>query len=80
MAGPVIGGAQFAPSLVAVFDLAPMNQGVQYPMEIVVGYPTYRQADWPFDVPADGCARVVPSYAAYIPPIYGVIGHKIGSS
>lgn len=52
MAGPVIGGVQFAPSPVAVFDLGPMNERLQYPMEVVVGYPTYRQADWLFDVPA----------------------------
>ncbi len=52
MAGPVIGGVQFASSLVAVFDLGPMNERLQYLMEVVVGYPTYRQADWLFDVPA----------------------------
>jgi hypothetical protein len=52
MAGPVIGGVQFAPSLAAVFDMTAVNQGVQYPMDIVVGYPTYQQAEWLFDVPA----------------------------
>jgi hypothetical protein len=52
MAGPVIGGVQFGPSLVAVLDLGPVNAGLQYPMDMIIGYPAYRQADWLFDVPA----------------------------
>jgi Aspartyl protease len=52
MAGPVIGGVQFGSSQVAVIDMAPMNQDAESPMDMVVGYPTYRQADWIFDVPA----------------------------
>jgi hypothetical protein len=52
MAGPVIGGVPFGSSLVAVIDMEPMNRGLANPMEVIAGYPTYRQADWLFDVPA----------------------------
>jgi hypothetical protein len=52
MSGPMIAGVQFGPSLAAVIDMAPMNHGLQYPMDMIVGYPTYRQAEWLFDVPA----------------------------
>jgi hypothetical protein len=52
MAGPVIAGVQFGPSLAAILDMGPMNDGLQYPMEMVIGYPACRQADWLFDVPA----------------------------
>jgi len=51
MSGPMIGGVQFGPSLAAVIDMSPMNHGLLYPMDIIVGYPTYRQAEWLFDVP-----------------------------
>jgi hypothetical protein len=52
MAGPVIGGVPFGSSLVAVIDMGPMNRGLTDPMDVIAGYPTYRQADWLFDVPA----------------------------
>jgi hypothetical protein len=52
MAGPVIAGVQFGPSLAAVLDMSPMNDGLQYPMDMIIGYPACRQADWLFNVPA----------------------------
>jgi hypothetical protein len=52
MTGPVIGGAQFAASQVVAVDLGPVNESLQYPMDLIVGPPTYRQANWLFDVPA----------------------------
>jgi Aspartyl protease len=54
MSGPMIGGVQFGPSLAAVIDMSAMNHGLQYPMDMIVGYPTYRQAEWLFDVPGRG--------------------------
>ena len=52
MAGPVIGGVQFAPSTVAVIDLGPVNAGLEIPLTVIAGYPLLRQADWLFDFPA----------------------------
>jgi hypothetical protein len=52
MTGPLIGGTQFGSSLVAVIDMTAMNQGLSNPVDLIVGYPLYRQANWLFDVPA----------------------------
>lgn len=52
MSGPVIGGRPFAPHKVAIVDMTAANATVERPMDLVLGYPTYRQADWLFDFPA----------------------------
>lgn len=52
MAGPVIGGAQFAAHAVAAIDLAPVNATLDLPMDLILGYPAIRQASWIFDFPA----------------------------
>jgi hypothetical protein len=52
MTGPLIGGTQFRPSLVAVVDMTAMNKGLEDPIDLVIGYPLYRQANWLYDVPA----------------------------
>lgn len=52
MAGAVIGGAQFAGDTVAALDLAPVNATLDLPMDLILGYPTIRQARWLFDFPA----------------------------
>ena len=52
MAGPVIGGRAFAPHKAVAVDLSAVNSTLDYPMDVIVGYPTIRQADWLFDFPA----------------------------
>jgi hypothetical protein len=52
MAGPVIGGREFQGHLVVAVDLAAANSTLSHPMDLIVGYPTIRQADWLFDFPA----------------------------
>ena len=64
MAGPVIGGTQFAAHTVAAIDLAPVNATLDLPMDLILGYPTIRQASWLFDFPARrwSLRRVAPNY------------------
>jgi hypothetical protein len=52
MAGPVIGGRQFGSHLVVAVDISGTNSTLRYPMDLIVGYPTIRQAEWLFDFPA----------------------------
>jgi gag-polyprotein putative aspartyl protease len=52
MAGPVIGGRSFRPHKAAVVDLSPANATLDRPMDLILGYPTWIQADWLFDFPA----------------------------
>jgi hypothetical protein len=52
MAGPMIGGTQFTAHTVAALDLAPVNATLELPMDVILGYPTIRQASWLFDFPA----------------------------
>jgi hypothetical protein len=52
MTGPVIGGTRFAAHRVAAVDLAPVNETLELPMDLILGYPTIRQATWLFDFPA----------------------------
>jgi hypothetical protein len=63
MAGPVIGGAQFTAHTVAAIDLAPVNATLDLPMDLILGYPTIRQAIWIFDFPARcwSLSRVAPN-------------------
>lgn len=51
MAGPVIGGRRFARHKAAAVDLAPVNSTLEYPMDLILGYPALRQAGWLFDFP-----------------------------
>jgi hypothetical protein len=43
------------PAPVAV-DLAQVNATLEYPMDLILGDPTIRQADWLFDFPAGSWA------------------------
>jgi gag-polyprotein putative aspartyl protease len=52
MAAPVIGPRAFARHRVAAADLSAINRSAEHPMDLIIGYPTLRQADWLFDFPA----------------------------
>ena len=52
MAGPVIGQRAFGSHKVVAVDLSGVNSTLDYPMDLILGYPTIRQADWLFDFPA----------------------------
>lgn len=47
-----IGGHTFAAHHVTVVDLSAANSTLAVPMDMILGYPTLRQAHWYFDVPA----------------------------
>ncbi|HET7012877.1 MAG TPA: aspartyl protease family protein [Streptosporangiaceae bacterium] len=52
MNGPVIGTYQFTSHKAVAVDLAPVNSTLEYPMDLILGYPTIRLANWLFDFPA----------------------------
>ena len=52
MAAAVIGGRPFGRHRAAVVDLSHANSTIELPMDLILGYPTLRQADWLFDFPA----------------------------
>ena len=52
MAGPVIGQREFTTHRVVAVDLSRVNRTLEHPMDLILGYPTLRQADWLFDFPA----------------------------
>ena len=52
MAEAVIGGRPFGRHRAAVVDLSHANSTIELPMDLILGYPTLRQADWLFDFPA----------------------------
>lgn len=52
MAGPVIGQRAFGGHQTVAVDLSGVNATLEYPMDLILGYPTIRQADWLFDFPA----------------------------
>jgi hypothetical protein len=52
MAGPVIGPRAFARHHVVAVDLSAVNRSAAYPIDLIIGYPTLRQADWLLDFPA----------------------------
>jgi hypothetical protein len=52
LAGPTIAGTAFPSARVAVLDLAPVNAGLKLPMDVILGAPTMRRANWLFDFPA----------------------------
>jgi len=52
MAGPVIGRRAFGRHKAVAVDLSEVNRTLAHPMDLILGYPTIRQADWLFDFPA----------------------------
>jgi predicted aspartyl protease len=52
MAGPVIGHRAFERHKAVAVDLARVNATLEHPMDLILGYPLIRQADWLFDFPA----------------------------
>jgi hypothetical protein len=52
MAGAHIGGAAFAPHRVASVDLSRVGSSPAESMDLILGYPTLRQASWLLDFPA----------------------------
>jgi hypothetical protein len=52
MAAPVIGQRAFTAHQAVAVDLSRVNSTLEYPMDLILGYPTLRQADWLFDFPA----------------------------
>lgn len=51
MSQAVIGKHEFPPHKVAGVDLSQVNAMIEIPMDLIVGYSTYRKADWLFDFP-----------------------------
>lgn len=51
MSAATMGGYVFPPHRVAVVDLAPVNASLERPMDLILGYSTYRWANWLFDFP-----------------------------
>ncbi len=52
MAGPAIGYRTFTAHRAVAVDLSGVNSTLEFPMDLILGYPTLRQADWLFDFPA----------------------------
>lgn len=52
MSAPVIGQRAFTAHQAVAVDLSRVNRTLEYPMDLILGYPTLRQADWLFDFPA----------------------------
>jgi hypothetical protein len=52
MAETVIGGHTFCPHSTVMVDLSAPNSTAEIPMDLILGYPTLRQADWLMDFPA----------------------------
>ena len=52
MAESAIGQRTFGPHQAVAVDLSRVNSTLEYPMDLILGYPTIRQADWLFDFPA----------------------------
>jgi hypothetical protein len=52
MPGYEIGGRTFAGHEAVAVDLTRANAAIEIPMDLILGYPTLRQANWLFDFPA----------------------------
>ena len=52
MTESVIGQRVFNRHKAVAVDLSPVNSTLECPMDLILGYPTMRQADWLFDFPA----------------------------
>lgn len=61
VAEAVIGGRSFASHKAAVVDLTQANSTIELPMDLILGYPALRQADWLFDFPARRWMAMDPS-------------------
>lgn len=61
VAEAVIGGRLFSRHKAAVVDLSHANSTIELPMDMILGYPTLRQADWLFDFPASRWTVVKPA-------------------
>jgi hypothetical protein len=61
LAGAVIGGRWFGRHKAAVVDLSGANSTLELPMDLILGYPALRQADWLFDFPASRWTVMGPS-------------------
>jgi hypothetical protein len=51
MSQAIIGKHEFPAHRVAGVDLSQVNASIEIPMDLIVGYSTYRKADWLFDFP-----------------------------
>lgn len=49
MAAVQLGGVQFPPHRVAAVDLSAVNATLEIPMDLIIGYNLYHQANWLFD-------------------------------
>ncbi|HET9896165.1 MAG TPA: aspartyl protease family protein [Streptosporangiaceae bacterium] len=58
----VIGGRLFGTHKAAVVDLSHPNSTVELPMDMILGYPALRQADWLFDFPASRWTVMDPAH------------------
>jgi hypothetical protein len=52
MAAPIIGQRRFSGHNAVAVDLSGVNSTTDRPMDLILGYPAIRQADWFFDFPA----------------------------
>jgi hypothetical protein len=52
MSRSVIGCREFGAHKAVVVDLTAANSSLERPMDLILGYPAWRQADWLFDFPA----------------------------
>jgi Aspartyl protease len=52
MAESIIGRRAFGRHKAVAVDLSPVNSAADFPMDLILGYPTLRQADWLFGFPA----------------------------
>jgi hypothetical protein len=52
MSPATIGHRAFPAHSVVAVDLSAVNSTAEHPMDLILGYPTLRQADWLFDFPA----------------------------
>jgi predicted aspartyl protease len=62
IAEAVIGGRQFGRHEAAVVDLSHANAALGVPMDVILGYPTLRQADWLLDFPNGRWAVLDPAF------------------
>lgn len=51
MEGPNILGQTFTSTLAAIVDLGPVNQTIERRMDLIIGWPILRQANWAIDHP-----------------------------
>jgi predicted aspartyl protease len=84
MAAPVIGQRRFSGHNAVAVDLSGVNRTAGRPMDLILGFPTIRQADWLFDFPAGRWTLTGLRYGASHPVRCGkaqaiMPGHRRGS-